>query len=78
MMQTLDLETLSQVTGGVSKNDTLTQSLTAIQSSIKDLSSNNNNNSSSNLLLPMMMMAMNRRQGSSVVSAGGATVVSPG
>jgi hypothetical protein len=82
-MSTIDLDTLTQVTGGAvisssnSSNAALTQSLTAIQSSISSLTNNNNNNQN-NLLLPMaMMMAMNRRQ-SSVVSAGGATVVSPG
>jgi hypothetical protein len=74
-MKTIDLDTLNQVTGGLTKSSELTASLSSIQSSIKDLGSNNNNQSS-NLLLPIMMMAMNnRRQGPSVVSAGGATVV---
>jgi hypothetical protein len=74
-MKTIDLDTLNQVTGGLTKSAELTTALTSIQSSIKDLGSNNQNQSS-NLLLPVMFMAMqNRRQGPSVVSAGGATVV---
>jgi len=60
-MTTLDLDTLSHVTGGTSTNDALTQSLTAIQSSISSLASSNTNNQSNTLLPVMMMMAMNRR-----------------
>ena len=80
MMTTLDLDTLTQVTGGVTRSSSsssaaLTQSLATIQSSISNLTNNSSNNQN-NMLLPMaMMMAMNRRQ-SSVISAGGATVVS--
>ncbi len=81
MMTTLDLDTLTQVTGGVTSSSSssstaaLTQSLATIQSSISNLTNNPSNNQN-NMLLPMaMMMAMNRRQ-SSVISAGGATVVS--
>lgn len=66
-MNTIDLDTLGHVCGGVvsarttSVNDTLTQSLTSLQSTISTLANNNNNNQS-NLLLPMaMMFAMNRR-----------------
>lgn len=59
-MITLDQNTLTQVAGGVSSTDTLTQSLTAIQSSLDSLAANKNNQN--NTLLPMvMMMAMRRR-----------------
>jgi len=72
-MNTLDLDTLDNVTGGAvirsSSNDAITQSLTSLQSTVSQLA-NNNTSSQSNMLLPMvMMMAMNRRQ---------STVVSPG
>jgi hypothetical protein len=77
MIQTIELATLATVTGGASKSSQLTQSLSAIQSSISDLKNSSNNNSgSNNLLLPVMMMAMNRRQSSpAVVATPGATVV---
>src|SRR5512138_671958 len=74
-MKTLDLDTLAQVTGGVSSSSAaLQQSLTSIQSSISSLANNNNNNSSSNLLLPIALMAMQRRN-QSVVSTPGGTIV---
>ena len=62
-MTTLDLSTLTHVTGGVtstSTNAALTQSLTTIQSSLATLA-NNNNNQSSSLLPVMMAVAMSRR-----------------
>jgi hypothetical protein len=60
-MTTLDLDTLTQVTGGTTTNDALTQSLTAIQSSLTSLASSNNNNQNNTLLPMVMMMAMRRR-----------------
>lgn len=78
-MNTLDNDTLDNVTGGAvirtsSNNDAITQSLTSLQTTISQLANNNNNNSSSSLLLPMMMaFAMNRRQ--PTIVSGGATVV---
>jgi hypothetical protein len=60
-MTTLDLDTLTQVTGGTTTSDALTQSLTAIQSSLTSLASSNNNNQNSTLLPMVMMMAMRRR-----------------
>lgn len=59
-MTTLDLDTLTQVTGGTTTTDALTQSLTAIQSSLTSLATNNNNNQNS-MLLPMAMMVAMRR-----------------
>jgi hypothetical protein len=75
-MKTLDTQDLSAVSGGsTSTNTEMTQALTAVQSSIKDLAANNNNNnSSSNMLLPIMMMAMNRPQ-PTVVAAAPAPVI---
>jgi hypothetical protein len=83
-MNTLDLATLDNVTGGAirassTSNDAITQSLTSLQTTVSQLANNNNNNNSSsssqsNLLLPMaMMFAMNRRQ--PTIVSGGATVV---
>lgn len=79
-MNTLDLASLDNVTGGAvvrssSTSDAITQSLTSLQTTVSQLANNNNpNNSQSNLLLPMaMMMAMNRRQ--PTIVSGGATVV---
>jgi hypothetical protein len=74
-MKTLDTQDLSAVSGGsTSTNTQMTQALTAVQSSIKDLAANNSNNSSSsNMLLPIMMMAMNRPQPTVVAAAPAAT-----
>lgn len=78
-MNTLDNDTLDNVTGGAvvrassTSSDAITQSLTSLQSTVSQLANNNNNNQN-NLLLPMaMMMAMQRRQ--STIVSGGATVV---
>jgi len=58
-MITLDQNTLTQVAGGVSSTDTLTQSLTEIKSSLDTLAANKNNQN--NMLLPMVMMMAMRR-----------------
>lgn len=58
-MITLDQTTLTQVAGGVSSTETLTQSLTAIKSSLESLAANRNNQN--NTLLPMVMMMAMRR-----------------
>ena len=62
-MITLELDTLTQVTGGTtSSTDTaLTQSLTQIQTALGNLANNNNNNQSSSLLPMMMAVVMSRR-----------------
>jgi hypothetical protein len=73
-MKTITTNDLNTVCGGASKADSaVTSQLTALQSSIKDLS-NNNNKSSSNELLPLIMvMALSQKQsGPTVVAAGGA------
>ncbi len=64
-----DLETteLAAVSGGTRTSDLITQQLTTLQSSIKDVATNTN--SSSNNLLPVMMMALAFRPQPTVVAA---------
>jgi len=75
-MKTLDLNDLSYVNGGASKNDQALQTaLTNIQTSIKDVAGNNNNNQNSFLLPMVMMLALgNKQQGPTVIAGGGAPV----
>ena len=69
-MKTLDTQDLAAVSGGSTSTTTeMTQALTAVQSSIKDLAANSNHNSSNDMLLPIMMMAMNRPQPTVVAAA---------
>ena len=69
-MKQIDARDLATVSGGSNhKNTQLTQALTQIQSSVKDLSSSNNGNTSNNLMLPMMLMMMNRPSPTTVVAA---------
>jgi len=71
-MKTIDTQELSNVAGGVSKNDQLTTTLTSVQNSIKDLASQKSS-SGNDLLVPMaMMMAFNRPQAPTVVATGAA------
>jgi hypothetical protein len=71
-MKTIDTQELSNVAGGVAKNDQLTTTLTSVQSSIKDLASQKSN-SGNDLLVPMaMMMAFNRPQAPTVVATSAA------
>ncbi|MFN0253395.1 MAG: hypothetical protein ACKV2T_41375 [Kofleriaceae bacterium] len=77
-MKTITTNDLNTVCGGASKADSaVTSQLSALQSSIKDLSNNNNNKSSSNDLLPLIMvMALSQKQqGPTVVAAGAASPV---
>jgi len=70
-MKTLDNQELATVAGGAAKNDQLTQTLTSVQSSIKDLASQKSSGSNDMLMPMVMMMAMNRPQ-PTVVAAGAA------
>ena len=70
-MKTLDSQELVTVAGGLSKNDQLTQTLTSVQSSIKDLAGQKTSSSSNDLLLPMVMM-MAFRPAPTVVATGAA------
>ena len=71
-MKTITTNDLNTVCGGASKADSaVTTQLTALQSSIKDLSANQGSNKSNDMLLPLMMMAMGQKQqGPTVVAAG--------
>jgi hypothetical protein len=76
---TLDNVTLDNVTGGATvrasstSTDTITQTLTSLQTTLSQMTNNNQNNQN-NYLLPMMMaLMMNRRQ--PTIVSGGATVV---
>ena len=75
-MKTLDNQELATVAGGGSKNDQLTQTLTSVQSSIKDLASQKSSGSN-DLLLPMVMMMAFNRPGPTVVAAGAPAAASP-
>jgi bacteriocin-like protein len=76
-MKTIDHDELSTVSGGAAKNDQLTQTLTSVQSSIKDLASQKNN-SGNDLLVPLaMMMAFNRPAAPTVVTTGAAPAAGP-
>jgi hypothetical protein len=81
-MKTLDVETLTHVTGGTHRrmgsSVALTQSLATIQQSISGVATNANNNQNSVLLPMVMMMALNRRPSPTIIAADGATVVSAG
>jgi hypothetical protein len=83
-MNTLDLETLDHVNGGVVASRTtsttsITDSLNALNTQLQTLNNNgnNNNNNSNNpnsLLLPIAMFAMMRNQRQTVISPGGTIV----
>ena len=73
-MKTIDQNELSTVSGGASKNDQLTSTLTSVQSSIRDLASQKNSGSNDMLMPLAMMMAFNRPQAPTVVTTGAAPV----
>jgi hypothetical protein len=76
-MQNLDTTELTTIVGGTSKNDQITQQITALQSSLKDATTNNSGNSNNTMTMMMMMMAM--RPQPTVVAAGGpAPMAAPG
>ena len=75
MMKELNTTILETVAGGARRSDTLNQTLTQVQTSIKDLaSSQNNNGSSSTTTMLMLAMAMQNRN-QTVVAAPAATTV---
>jgi len=76
-MQHLEPTALTTVVGGTTKatNDQITQQLTALQSSIKDIANANTNGSGSNSTFMMLAMVMAmRQQQPTVVAAGGGPV----
>lgn len=72
-MKTIKNDELVTVTGGKA-NEALTQQLTSLQSSIKDLAANQNNTKSPDMTTMMMLMAM-RPQPQTVVAAPAAAPV---
>jgi len=79
---TIDLEALSRVSGGTSSNDQISAALSAITSSLSQLSANRNQ-SDPTMMMIMMMMMMNGGGGGGVVAAGpsmaaGAAAAPPG
>jgi bacteriocin-like protein len=76
-MKTLNTNELETVAGGASKSDQLTQTLTTVQSSIKDLAASKNN-SSNDMMLPMVMMMAMNRPAPTVVTTGAAAPVAAG
>ncbi len=74
-MKEINAQSLEIVAGGTRKSEALNQTLTQVQSSIKDLASQNTNNgSSSTTTMLMLAMAMQNRQ-QTVVAAPATTVV---
>ena len=79
-MKEINAQHLETVAGGIKKSDAITQQLTQVTSSIKELASQNNNGSSSTTTMLMLAMAMQNRN-QTVVAApsgcAGCTVVQP-
>jgi hypothetical protein len=72
-MQHLDPTALTNVVGGTTSNDQITQQLTALQTSLASLGNNNNNSSSSTMMMMAMMMGM--RNQSTVIAGPSAAPV---
>jgi hypothetical protein len=75
-MKDLNPTELTMVVGGTTKNDQITQQLTELQSSIKDVATNSSG-SGNNSTFMMMAMAMAMRPQPTVVAAG-APAAAPG
>jgi hypothetical protein len=67
-MKNLNPTELTTVVGGTAKNDQITQQLTTLQSSLKDVASTSNSGSSNNTFM-MMAMAMAMRPQPTVIAA---------
>lgn len=72
-MQSIQPTELDVVFGGTSKttNDQITQALTTLQTSIKDIASANNNGGGNNTFMMLAMMMMMRPQPTVVAGGGG-------
>ena len=79
-MQLLESTALTTVVGGTTKatNDQITQQLTALQSSLKDVANANTNGGSSNTFMMLAMCMAMRPQQPTVVAAGGPPVAAVG
>lgn len=76
MMKALNNEVLETVAGGSRKSDQLNQTLTQVQTSIKDLaSSQNTSGSSSTTTMLMLALAMQNRQQTVVAAPAASTTV---
>jgi hypothetical protein len=76
-MKNLNQNELTTVVGGTTKNDQITQQITALQTSIKDVATNNNGGNNTNTMT-MMMMAMAMRPQQPTVVAAAAPAAAPG
>ncbi len=76
-MNTITTDELVTVTGGTRTNDAVTQQLTTLQSSIKDLAANQNKDSGFNATTAMMMAMAFRPQAQTVVAAPAAPAAGP-
>jgi len=74
-MQNLATTELTTVVGGTTKNDQVTQQLTALQTSLQSATTANNPNNNNSNMMMMMAMAMAMRPQPTVVAAGGPPVV---
>ncbi len=82
-MQKISPTQLTSVVGGATPaskgNDQITQQLTALSSSIKDIASSNNNSGGGSNTMMMMAMMMAMRPQPTVIAAGGpAPAAAPG
>ena len=74
-MKELTIQTLETVAGGARKADTLNQTLSQVQTSIKDLASSQNTNGSSSTTMLMLALAMQNRQQTVVAAPAASTTV---
>lgn len=77
MMKELTTTILETVAGGSRRSDQLNQTLTQVQSSIKDLASSQNSGSSNTTTMLMLALAMQNRQQTVVAAPAATTVVQP-
>jgi hypothetical protein len=76
-MNDLSPTELTTIVGGATtKNDQITQQLTALQTSIKDATATNNHGGNNHLMMMVMMMAM--RPQPTVIAAGEVAPAAPG
>lgn len=75
-MKDLNTTELTTVVGGTTKNDQITEQLTALQTSIKDVATNSSGGSNNNMFM-MMAMAMAMRPQPTVVAAGAPVAAAP-
>jgi bacteriocin-like protein len=68
-MKTITTNELETVTGGVKTSDAVTQQLTALQGSIKDLATAQSKPADNGMTTMMMMMAMRPQPQQTVVAA---------